>query len=238
MSEYRHLKCLQPAIKEKCPVMFCWKWTISKYCTRERRLVLYAKTGNQETLPSIFNWAPDLPVSLGKSARPSVSSSVSWGWSPWPCSLGWPRVGKHHCKFKTLLTITYYCLPASPKKAAEQDKDPGLNDHAPCFYTCERRFMHQNWEQNTCKVPSNANVFWFPLTLPVLAALGLTIRMQAVVEGWNTRRLASKDPLPWGTECSSEEPSLTTITMPTSPRWRLSSLRCQWQNDFQTLPRF
>lgn len=61
MSEYGHLKCLQPAIMEKCPVMFCWKWTISKYCTRERRLVLYAKTGNQETLPSIFNsgsWPP------------------------------------------------------------------------------------------------------------------------------------------------------------------------------------
>lgn len=31
-------------------------------------------------------------------------------------------VSKHHWKFKTLSIITYYCLSASPKKAAEHDK--------------------------------------------------------------------------------------------------------------------
>lgn len=40
MSDYRHLEHLQPAIKKKFPVVFCWKWTISTSCRRKCSLVL------------------------------------------------------------------------------------------------------------------------------------------------------------------------------------------------------
>lgn len=82
MSDDRHLKCLQPAIKEKFPVVFRRKWTISKFCRRECSLVLYAKNGSQAILASVFNWAPDLLVSLGKSKRHSISTLIKLGLEP------------------------------------------------------------------------------------------------------------------------------------------------------------
>ena len=126
MSDDRHLKCLQPAIKEKFPVVFRRKWTISKFCRRECSLVLYAKNGSQAILASIFNWAPDLLVSLGKSKRPSISTLINWGWSLWPRSLGWPMSQQTTLKIRDAIDDHYYCLSALPKKAAKHDKDSWL----------------------------------------------------------------------------------------------------------------
>lgn len=214
-------------LQRKNSLLCCQKWTISKFCRREWSLVLYAKNGNQASLASIFNWVPDLFVTLHKSRRPSISSPTNWGWSPNLAHLGGLWVGKHHGKFKMLLTITYYCLSASPKKAAEHDKDSWLT-MLPAFILEKRDSCIKIWNRVILRLLgtltfSDSHLFSLP------QHPGLIIRMQPVVEGWETWRLASKNPLPWVTKLSLEESSLTTLTMPESPCLCLSYLWCQWQ---------
>ena len=194
MSDDRQLKCLQPAIKEKFPVVFHRKWSISKFCRRECSLVLYAKNRGQAILSSIFNWASDLLVSLGKSKRPSISSLINWGWSLRLTHWGGLWVGKHHWKFETQLTITYYCLSVLPKKAAAHDKDSWLI-MLPASLLVKRDPRINIWKRVLLSLLGTLTFSWFLLFLPAPAS-GLIIRTRRAAEGWETGRLTSKNPLP------------------------------------------
>lgn len=194
--------------------MFCWRWIISKYCRKKCSLVFYAKRGNQAILTSIFSRASDLPVSLGKSIRPSVSSSFNCGWSPilftvCVCGGGQLWVGKYHWKFKPRLTTSDSCLSVSPvRKPDMQSMTKTLNWLRFLLLYLWKEVHASKSGIKLCKALGTSMYFdWWFTCLPSssfycnntprngrLGSTGLTTRTSAVRNR--------------GTECSAEGPSL------------------------------
>lgn len=137
-------------------------------------------------LTSWYPWvSPKGPQFLLLSIGVGASDLTHWG-GLW--------VGKHHWKFETQLTITYYCLSVLPKKAAAHDKHSWLI-MLPASLLVKRDPRISIWKRVLLSLLGTLTFSWFLLFLPAPAS-GLIIRTRRAAEGWETGRLTSKNPLP------------------------------------------